>query len=58
MSSLNLEDMWRKLHPEEKQFTWRTLDLKIKCRLDYWLISKHLSQKSPVCRCEINGITD
>ena len=23
MSSLNLEDMWRKLHPEEKQFTWR-----------------------------------
>ena len=38
---------------EEKQYTWRTSDLKIKCRLDYWLIARQLSQKSPVRKCEI-----
>jgi len=27
---LNLEDAWRSLHPKEKDFTWRTPDLKIK----------------------------
>ena len=39
--SLDLEDVWRKLHSNKKQFTWRTSDQKIKCRLDYWLTSKH-----------------
>ena len=34
LSSLDLEDVWRKLHPNDKQFTWRTPDQKIKCRLD------------------------
>ena len=24
LSSLDLEDVWRKLHPNDKQFTWRT----------------------------------
>ena len=38
---LDLEDVWRKLHSNNKQFTWRTSDQKIKCRLDYWLTSKH-----------------
>ena len=37
----------------EKQFTWRTSDSKIKCRLDYWLIARQLSKKSPVQLCEI-----
>ena len=48
LSSLDLEDVWRKLHPNDKQFTWRTPDQKIKCRLDYWLVSKHLLRQSPV----------
>ena len=30
-----------------------TSDLKIKFRLDYWLIARQLSQKSPVRKCEI-----
>ena len=50
---LNLEDAWRSLHPKEKDFTWRTLGLKIKCRFDYWLITKEFLQKSLVQRCDI-----
>ena len=53
LSSLELEDVWRKLHPDDKQSTWRTPDHKIKCRLDYWLVSKHLLRQSPVCKCHI-----
>ena len=53
MCILDLDDVWRTLHPEEKQFTWRTSDLKIKCRLDYWLIARQLLQKSPVQKCQI-----
>ena len=53
MCIFDLDDVWRTLHPEEKQYTWRTSDLKIKCRLDYWLIARQLSQKSPVQKCEI-----
>ena len=53
MCIFGLDDVWRTLHPEEKQYTWRTSDLKIKCRLDYWLIARQLSQKSPVQKCEI-----
>lgn len=53
MCILDLNDVWRTLHPGEKQFTWRTSDLKIKCRLDYWLIARHLLQKCPVQKCEI-----
>ena len=53
MSSLDLEDVWKKLHPNDKQFTWRTPDQKIKCRLDYSLVSKHLLRQSPVCKCHI-----
>ena len=53
MCIFDLDDVWRTLHPGEKQFTWRTSDLKIKCRLDYWLIARHLLQKCPVQKCEI-----
>ena len=53
MCILDLNDVWRTLHPGEKQFTWRTSDLKIKCRLDYWLIARRLLQKCPVQKCEI-----
>ena len=53
MCSSDLEDVWRKLHPNKKQFTWRTSD-KIKCRLDYWLTSKQLLQQSLARKCEIN----
>ena len=43
MCILDLDDVWRTLHP----------DLNIKCSFDYWLIARHLLQKSPVQKCEI-----
>ena len=33
MFNLDVEDVWRKLNPNEKQFTWRSQDQNIKCRL-------------------------
>ena len=56
LSSLDLEDAWRKLHPNDKQFTWRKPDQKIKCRLDYWLVSKHLLRQSPVCNVTFKSL--
>ena len=53
ISFLNLEDVWRSLHPKEKDFTWRTQDLKIKCRLDLWFITKDFIQRSLMQSCEI-----
>jgi len=55
MGILDLDDVWRTLHPEEKQFTSRTYDLKIKCRLD-WLITCQLLQKSPVQKRQIKHV--
>ena len=40
MSTYDLVDVWRYLHPKNKQWTWSSSDKKIKCRLDYWLISR------------------
>ena len=34
METFDLSDVWRELHPNEKQFTWATPDRKIQCRLD------------------------
>ena len=40
--NLSLDDIWRLHHPSDKRFTWQNSSGKIRCRLDYWLISKHL----------------
>ena len=40
---LNLQDVWRRQHPNQQQFTWRDKALKVQCRLDYWLVSAELS---------------
>ena len=39
--NLSLDDIWRLHHPSDKRFTWQNSSGKIRCRLDYWLISKH-----------------
>lgn len=39
----NLQDVWRSQHPNQSQYTWRNNSLKVQCRLDYWLVSKDLS---------------
>ena len=41
-NSFNLVDVWRKFHPNESVFTWHHQSSPIQCRLDYWLVSKHL----------------
>ena len=41
-NNFDLVDSWREQHPHYMQLTWRNSSGKIKCRLDFWLISKHL----------------
>ena len=40
INTLDFVEVWRDFHPSDKQFTWSSADGKIKCRLDYWLISR------------------
>ena len=39
----NLVDIWRHLNPELESYTWRNKSHKIQCRLDFFLISKELT---------------
>ena len=41
-NSINLVDLWRKFHPNESLFTWHHQSSAIQCRVDCWLVSKHL----------------
>ena len=38
----NLVDIWRELHPDSKQYTWRKYNENKQSRLDYFLISASL----------------
>ena len=40
---LKLQDVWRRQHPNDQQFTWRDKAIKVQCGLDYWLVSAELS---------------
>ena len=59
----NLIDVWRKIFPERRQYTWRQLSLNIYSRLDYWLMSKeHFSyiysiDIKPVLKCDHNAVS-
>ena len=58
-----LLDVWRKMYPTKKQFTWRQNKLGIYSRLDYWLISStlyplvHSSDIRPALKCDHNAIS-
>ena len=41
-NNLSLVDIWRLQHTSDARFTWQNSSGKMRCRLDYWLISKHL----------------
>ena len=41
-NNFDLVDVWRFQHPDEARFSWANSSGKIKCRLDFWLISKQL----------------
>ena len=42
-------DIWRKKHPRERSFTWFNFDRTIAGRLDKFLVSKSVSEKTSVC---------
>ena len=50
--NFDLVDAWRFQHHNEKRFSWANSSGKIKCRLDFWLISKQL-----LCRVIKTGNT-
>ena len=58
-----LVDVWRKINPTKKQFTWRQNSLGIYSRLDYWLISSILcptvysTDIRPALKCDHNAIS-
>ena len=39
----NLTDIWRQNNPQTRHYTWSRRNPLIQCRLDFWLISEHLS---------------
>ena len=45
----NLTDIWRDQNPKNERFTWRNKSLKTQCRLDFFLISKELSNVAQSC---------
>uniref|UniRef100_A0A672FYM4 exodeoxyribonuclease III n=1 Tax=Salarias fasciatus TaxID=181472 RepID=A0A672FYM4_SALFA len=48
--SLNLVDIWRKMNPDIKQYTWWNNTSRSQCStLDFWLISKNLTELSSEC---------
>ena len=59
----NLIDIWRIIHQNKKQFTWRQISLGLFSRLDYWLISSTLQYAvqntdiRPAIRCDHNAIS-
>ena len=58
-----LIDVWRKMYPYKKQFTWRQVSLGIYSRLDYWLISSSLYKSvcsadiRPALKCDHNAVS-
>ena len=46
----DLNDIWRFLNPNAEEFTWRNKSFKIQCRLDFFLISKKLSDFTNKCK--------
>jgi len=49
MKEAQLIDIWRELNTNKKQFTWREKAKNIHCRLDYFLMSKHLKKYTENC---------
>ena len=63
IKKFDLLDIWRLVHPTEKQFTWRHISLNLFSRLDYWLISSSLQYTvqntdiRPAIRCDHNAVS-
>lgn len=55
-NNYDLVDSWRKQHPHETRYTWKNCSGKIKCRLDFWFISKQLLDR--VSKTDIGAYHD
>ena len=55
-NNFDLFDAWRTQHPDETRFSWANCSGKIKCRLDFWLISEELLNR--VTKTDINAYYD
>ena len=55
IAKLDLCDIWRKLHPDTKQFTRRQLSLNIASIIDFWLITKPMAyyKANGSCYCQL-----
>mgnify|MGYP001131676512 CR=1 FL=1 len=42
----DLCDVWRKMHPKTRHFTWRNMTLKRASRLDFWLVDMNIYTKT------------
>jgi len=49
MIKYDLEDSWRKKHPNKKQFTFKRKQPVVQTRLDYWFISANLDKLVNSC---------
>jgi len=47
---LDLKDAWRCMHPNESLFTWHHKSSKIRCRLDYFLVSSGIINQIQECK--------
>ena len=51
MHRYNLDDIWRIKHTDVKRYTWRQKSPRVHCRLDYFLISRPVSDMT--CKTDI-----
>ena len=59
IDSFNLIDIWRDMHPMEKEYTWHSSHKPpIFCRLDYFLISDNLRNSTVSCNHNISYKSD
>ena len=58
METLNLIDIWRSIHPDIKQYTWRQRTTNIACRLDLFLISLELANNTKYAEISSGFRTD
>ncbi len=56
--SMNLIDIWRQRHPQEKVYTWSNKDRSLQSRIDFWLTSAELENKVDLIKIEPTILTD
>jgi len=58
MEHLGLVDIWCKQHGKKKSYTWSTNKYKKKTRIDFFLVSETLANRSETCKIESGHRTD